>query len=338
VAFRVLAADSFPLHRTLCEFRRRHLHELRALFVQVLHIARESGLLSLGKLAIDAAKVKANASKHKAMSPARLAEAEQRPVEEIDELLELARQRDEAEEQRDGGTRGDELREEMHRRETRLATIRAAKARLEHTQQQADQARGRHADDERKPPSKGRPYKRDFGVPEDKAQSNFTDPDSRIMKTGDGYPPCYNAQLAVDSEFQLIVDTQVTNQGNDSGALQPLVERMERTHAHRPPVVLADAGYRDESCFAALGALGIDASIRVGREGLTSRAITLTRIQPLNACATSSPRLRARSAARCARRSSSRSTVGSNTLWDSAVSVCVATQRCVASGTWSLWH
>ena len=273
VAFRVLAADNFPSHRTLCEFRRRHLEEFRALFVQVLHIARESGLLSLGKLAIDGTKVKSNASKHKAMSYARMAEAEQRLVEEIDEILELARQRDESEEQRYGRARGDELPEELHRRETRLANIRGAKARLEQAQREADQARGRHADDERKPPGKGRPYKRDFGVPEDKAQSNFTDPDSRIMKTGDGYQQCYNAQLAVDSEFQLIVDTEVTNQANDSGALQPLVERIERTHAHRPQVVLADAGYRDESCFAALEALDIDAYISVGREGIKSRPI-----------------------------------------------------------------
>lgn len=274
VAFRVLAADNFPSHRTLCEFRRRHLEEFRALFVQVIHIARESGLLSLGTLAIDGTKVKANASKHKAMSYARMSETEQRLVTEVDELLALAGRRDEAEEQRHGDARGDELPEEMHRRETRLANIRAAKARLEQAQQHADRARGRHADDERKPPGKGgRRYKRDFGVPEDKAQSNFTDPDSRIMKTGDGYQQCYNAQLAVDDEFQLIVDTQVTHQASDSGALQPLVARIERTHAHRPSVLLADAGYRDESCFAALEKLGIDAYISVGREGVQSRPI-----------------------------------------------------------------
>ena len=230
--------------------------------------------MSLGKVAIDGTKVKANASKHKAMSYGRMEQAEQRLEQEIEELCELARQRDEDEDERYARARGDELPEELHRRQTRLETIRAAKARLEAAQREADQGRGRHRDDERKPPSGGgRPYKRDFGVPEDKAQSNFTDPQSRIMKTHDGYQQCYNAQLAVDSDWQLIVETMVGNNASDNGALEPLLDEIEHNQGQGPEVLVADAGYRDESCFEALEVRNIDAYISVGRESKTDKSI-----------------------------------------------------------------
>ena len=116
VAFRVLGAENFPSHRTRCDFRREHLSDFRAIFVQVVQIARESGLVSLGKVAIDGTKVKANASKHKAMSYGRMEQAEQRLEQEIEELCELARQRDEDEDERYARARGDELPEELHRR------------------------------------------------------------------------------------------------------------------------------------------------------------------------------------------------------------------------------
>ena len=207
------------------------------------------------------------------MSYADITEAEQPLFDENGVLLERVRQRVEAEEQRYGGARGDEPSKEMHRRETRLANIRAAKVRLEKSRREADQALELQTDDERKPPGKGRPYKRDFDVTEDKAQSNFTAADSRIMKTGDGYRQCYNAQLAIDSEFQLMIDTEVTSKANNSSALQPLVGRIETTHAHQTQELLADAGSRDESRVAVIETLGIDAYISVDREGSKSQAI-----------------------------------------------------------------
>ena len=144
VAFRVLGAGNFPSHRTLCEFRRRHLEEFKGLFVEVVRLAREAGLLSFGKLSIDGTKVRANASKRKAMSYGRMRAEERRLEEEIEALLKQARDTDAEEDARFGESlRGDELPEELHRREDRLAAIVAAKARLEAAQREADDARGR---------------------------------------------------------------------------------------------------------------------------------------------------------------------------------------------------
>ena len=202
VAFRVLAAGNFPKHRTICEFRKRHLKDFKALFVEIVQIARAAGLVSLGTLAVDGTKVRANASKHKAMSYQRMQQEEHRLNDEIASMCDRADRADEAEDARYGADpRGDELPEELQHRESRLEKIRAAKARLEAEQRAADEARGRHSDDDRRPPGgRGSSYKRDFGVPDEKAQSNFTDPKSRIMKTSDGYQQCYNGQLAVDEE------------------------------------------------------------------------------------------------------------------------------------------
>jgi transposase len=184
VTFRVLGAGNFPQHRTLCDFRKHHLNDLQSMFVQVVQIARVAELIQLGTLAIDGTKVRANASKHKAMSYGRMQQEEQRLAQEIAELCAQAHSTDADEDRLYGADRrGDELPEELQHREDRLEKIRHAKARLEQAQVEADTARGRHEDDERKPPRGGRHYKRDFGVPADEAQSNFTDPESRIMKT-----------------------------------------------------------------------------------------------------------------------------------------------------------
>ena len=214
VAFRVLGAGNFPSHRTLCEFRRRHLEDFKGLFLEVVGVAREMGLARFGKLSIDGTKVRANASKRKAMSYGRMREEAQRLKEEVEALLNTAR--DAEEDARFGGSlRGDELPEELRRREDRLAAIVAAKERLEAAQREADDARGRRPEWERQG---GRPYKRAYGEPEDKAQNNFTDPDSAIMKTGaEGFQQCYNAQVAVDGEHQLIVATELTNNASDQG-------------------------------------------------------------------------------------------------------------------------
>ncbi len=192
VAFRVLAAGNFPQHRTLCEFRRRHLEDFQALFVEVVRLAQELGLARLGKLSIDGTKVRANASKHKAMSYDRMQEEEQRLESEIEALLRQADAVDEAEDARLGAEiRGDDLPAELHRREARLAAIRAAKSRLEAKQRAADDMRGRQPGQDRNPKG-GPPYKRAYGEPDEKAQSNFTDPESSIMKTSsEGFQQCY---------------------------------------------------------------------------------------------------------------------------------------------------
>ena len=216
VAFRVLAAGNFPQHRTVCEFRRRHLEDFKALFVAVVRLARELGLARFGKLSIDGTKVRASASMHKAMSYGRMQEEERRLAGEIDALVRAARDADAAEDERFGpDARGDELPSELRRREDRLAAIRAAKERLEAAQRAADDAGGRQPGQARNPKG-GRPYKRGYGEPDEKAQSNFTDPESGIMKTSnDGFQQCYNAQVAVDGEHQLVVATEVTANASD---------------------------------------------------------------------------------------------------------------------------
>lgn len=269
VAFRVLAAGNFPKHRTLCEFRRRHLQDFKALFVEVVQIARVAGLVSLGTLAVDGTKLRANASKHKAMSYKRLKQEERRLREEIEAMCDSARRTDEAEDARYGAERrGDELPEELQYRERRLETIRAAKARLAAEQQAADTARGRHPDDDRRPPGgRGRRYQRDFGVPEDKAQSNFTDPESRIMNTSEGYQQCYNGQLAVDEDFQVIVANELTANASDQGVMPGLLAQVDDTLQAQPACVLADAGYRKEDDLALLEQRHIDAYVSLRREG-----------------------------------------------------------------------
>lgn len=189
VAFRVLAAENFPAHRTIREFRQVHREALAGLFVQVVKLAHESGLLKLGRVGIDGTKLKANASKRKAMSYGRMQSEELRLKAEIAALLQQAEATDQKEDQQFGADRtGEELPDELARRETRLATIEAAKARLEARQLAADQAAGREpGDDAPRSGRRGPAFKRPFGEPLPKAQENFTDADSRIMRTADGY-------------------------------------------------------------------------------------------------------------------------------------------------------
>ena len=274
VAFRVLGAGNFPSHRTLCEFRRRHLEDFKALFVEVVRLAGEMGLAQFGKLSIDGTKVRANASKRKAMSYGRMLEEERRLQDEIEALLARARETDAAEDERFGAAlRGDELPEELRRREDRLAAIRAAKERLEARQREADDARGRKPGMKRNPKG-GRPYKREYGVPEETAQDNFTDPESRIMKTSaEGFQQCYNAQVAVEGEHQLIVATEVSSNASDQGHLVTLLDEVEATHGERPATVLADAGYCNERDLAELEERGVDGHVALGREGRRTVAV-----------------------------------------------------------------
>jgi transposase len=205
VAFRVLAGDNFPAHRTIREFRALHLDEFTELFTQVVRLAREMGLLKLGTIAVDGTKVKANASRHKAMSYGRMQASEIELKAQIAALLKKAASIDEAEKNEPDL----DIPAEIERRQARLAAIEAAKARLEERQRQADAQRGRSDGDERRPkdkdgkPKRGKAYQREFGVPPAKAQDSFTDPESRIMKrAGGGFDYSYNAQTAVDGGCQ----------------------------------------------------------------------------------------------------------------------------------------
>ena len=262
VAFRVLAAGNFPQHRTICEFRRRHLEDFERMFVEVVRLAREMGV------------VRANASKRKAMSYGRMLQEEARLKEEIEGLLERAGAVDAEEDERYGEEmRGDELPAELQRREKRLAAIAAAKARLEAAQRAADEARGRTPGQGRNPKG-GRPYKRAYGEPEPKAQSNFTDPESRIMNTStEGFQQCYNAQTAVDEAHQIIVATQVQAQASDQGQMLPLLDEVSAGFGVEPEVVLADAGYCNEADLVALEERGIDGHVALGREGKARVAV-----------------------------------------------------------------
>ena len=268
VAFRVLAAGNFPSHRTICEFRRRHLADFKRLFVEVAGLAGEMGVANFGKLSVDGTKVRANASKRKAMSYERMLEEERRLREEIDALVERARETDDAEDARFGEAfRGDELPAELSRRRDRLEAIRAAKSRLEARRREADDALGRKPGEVRNPKG-GRPYRRAHGEPDPKAQDNFTDPESRIMKTSsEGFQQCYNAQVAVEGANQLVVATEVSANASDQGRMVPLVDGVEAAFGTRPETVLADAGYCNEADLSALEDRGVDAYVALGREG-----------------------------------------------------------------------
>jgi transposase len=232
VAFRVLAAGNQPDFRTISDFRKLHLQALEELFQQVLRLVLEVGALKLGSVALDGSKVKANASKHKAMSYGRMGEAEKRLREEVHKLLKEAETVDEEEDKRYGrDRRGDELPEELQRRETRIARIQEAKKALE------ERAREKAGSESKE----GKEAK-----PDPKAQYNFTDPESRIMKGADEFVQGYNTQVAVEPFFQLIVGQTVTQAANDKQQMVPLIEVIEEQSGQRPEEVLADSGYCSE--------------------------------------------------------------------------------------------
>lgn len=274
VAYRVLAAGNFPQHRTICDFRQEHLQKFVELFKQVVLIAKSSGLIKLGRVAIDGTKIKANASRHKAMSYDRMKQEEKRLENEIAELLKQADRADRKEDQEYGSeNRGDELPEELQRRESRLKKIREAKKRLEERQAEEDREKGRHEGDGGQPDGKkGQPFKSEFGQPRQKAQDNFTDPESRIMKMGNGFEQSYNAQACVDEAHQIIVAVGVTNCAADSTQLIAMVEATAAAAEDLPQQVVADAGYRSEANFEALERKNIDGVIALGREGTADTA------------------------------------------------------------------
>lgn len=255
VAFRVLAANQQPSFSTLALFRRRHHEALGQLLVQTVRLAQKSGLVHLKQVAVDGTKVKANASKHSAMSYARMKEEEQRLQAEIERYLHEVEAVDREEDEAFGDRRGDELPAELADRQKRLEAIRRAKAELE------EEARQRAQEEESKRPAVRRRRKASV-QPKAKAQRNFTDPDSRIMLSSDkAYIQGYNAQLAVDVSSQIIVASDLTNQARDVGHLMPLIEQVEANTGQRPDQLLADAGYYSERNGEALELRGIEAFI-----------------------------------------------------------------------------
>ena len=252
VAFRVLAAGNRPDFRTISDFRKLHLSALKELFKEVLTLCRKAGMARLGHVALDGTKQKANASKHKAMSYGRMREESARLESEIAELLASAERMDEKEDAEYGkDARGDELPKELAFREGRLAKIRQAMRELEAEAKQAagqEQSEDCPSDDDPKAKKRGRPKKKLSGVPDDKAQKNFTDPESKIMLAGDkSFIQGYNAQAAVDSEYQVIVATMVTNQAADSTHVESMVERIEENAGQLPDEMSLDAGYYSDA-------------------------------------------------------------------------------------------
>jgi transposase len=265
--FAALTGLQRPDFRTIAEFRKRHLAALSGLFVQVLGLCRAAGLVKLGHVALDGTKIRANASKHKAMSYGRMPAAEAKLAAEVDGWLRQAAQADRTEDRAHGaGRRGDEMPDWVADKARRLEKIRQAKAALEAEARQAGAAAG----DEREgggPPEPGKPDPQATTVaPDDKAQRNFTDPDSRIMKTKDGFIQGYNGQAAVDAQAQIIVACDLTNSGSDQAQLVPLIDAVEAAAGARPGEASADAGYCSEANIAGLLARGIAAYIATGRQ------------------------------------------------------------------------
>ena len=248
IAFRVLAANNTPDFRTISDFRKDHLRALAGLFLQVLKLCQKAGLVKLGHVALDGTKIKANASKHKAMSYKRMKEEETRLEAEIAELMKKAAAVDEEEDHRYGkDKRGDELPKEMAFRESRLKKIREAKEALEE-------------DAKREAEIAAASNKKHTGVPADKAQRNFTDPESHIMPAPGGkhFVQAYNAQAAVDSTHQVIVAAEVTNKPTDRGQAEPMMEVVKTNTGQLPRQMSADAGYFSSDAVTNLTTIGID--------------------------------------------------------------------------------
>src|ERR1700751_4505683 len=278
--FVMIVALDPPDFRTISDFRKRHLKALGALFLQVLKLCETAGLVKLGHVALDGTKIKANASKHKAMSYERMKKREAELKAEIARMLAAAEAADSAEDETFGkDKRGDELPDWVGDKQKRLAKIQPAKEgpgggaraggggeagraaeedrRIEAKKEQQRQAEGR-----KKP---GKPAAPPSDEPDPKSQRNFTDPESRIMKSKDGFVQAYNAQAAVDAGAQIIVAHELTQCGNDQGQLVPLIEAIENNLGRKPDQASADSGYCSESNLEALEAHGVDGYVAPGR-------------------------------------------------------------------------
>ena len=252
-AFRVIVGEDIRNVRRIAEFRARHLHHLQPLFVAVQVLCREAGLLKVGRLSLDGTKIKAKASRNKAMSYARMGPEAERLQQEIDALLAQADDADTADDDQFGDLAGDEIPDERKRRESRLAEILAAKEALEEAARQKAQD---HVD---KMEAEGRRHRTnpDEAVPDPKAQRTFTDPESKIMKTSNkGFDQCGNAQ-AVANEQQILIAADVTDQANDVRQTVPMTDQAidhpgEAGVTENIGAFTADTGYFSEENMEAL--------------------------------------------------------------------------------------
>ena len=269
--FMMIVAGDPPDFRTISEFRKRHLRALAGLFVQVLKLCEKAGLVKLGHVALDGTKIKANASKHKAMSYERMKKREAELQAQVDRWLEAAEAADAEEDKLYGSKRGDEMPDWVADKEKRLAKIRAAKAELEaEAKAAAEEEMRRRAEAEERRLAEGRkkngktpaPPKQE---PDGKAQRNFTDPDSHILKTKDGYIQGYNAQAAVDAKAQIIVAHALTASMSDHGQLVGLIDGIEANLGAKPKEASADNGYLSEANLQAMADRGISAYVATGR-------------------------------------------------------------------------
>lgn len=255
LTFRVIVGDDIPNWRTISDFRKLHLKELAELFVPALQLCQKAGLVKLGHIALDSTKVKANASRHKAMSYGRMKKEEQRLKEEIEQMLSKAETVDKREDEEYGSDcRGDELPEELARRQSRLERIQQAKKALEaearEAAKQAQKQRQQQDDKSGDEPQRGRKPKAVSEVPEDKKQYNFTDPESKIMKVSNkGWEQCVSAQAAVDSRNQIIVACDVTNETNDKQQFEPMLEKAQKNVGQDKKIkaASADSSYYSET-------------------------------------------------------------------------------------------
>lgn len=248
VAFRVLAAGNEPDFRTISDFGKIHVEALEGLFRQVLRMALELGAMKLGRVAIDGSKVKGNASKHKAMSYQWMKEQEPRLREQVRRLLQQAEAIDAQEDAEYGPhSLGEELPAELQRREERLRRIREAKRALQERARAEAEAQGKGKEEQAKV------------KPAPKAQYNFTDPESRILKGPDGFLQGYNAQIAVEPVLQLIVGQGVTQEANDKRQLLPMLRQVKEQSGHKPSTVLADNGYLSEENLQGAAEMQVEA-------------------------------------------------------------------------------
>lgn len=258
LGFMVIAARARPDFRTIAAFRARHLQALGALFLQVLRLCRKAGLVQLGHVALDGTKIKANASRHKAMSYERMAEREPELAAQIKEWFAKAKAQDREEDRRHGrGRRGDELPAHLRTKQRRLAAIQQAKAALE-----AEARERATADDGGGGPSGGTP------AVDPKAQRNFTDGDAKIMKdsASGAFVAGYNAQLAVDAASQVIVAKELTMRATDVQELPAMLAQVRSNTGRQAQECSADAGYCSERNLADLARRRIRAYIAVGKD------------------------------------------------------------------------
>lgn len=259
IGFRMISANQQPDHWTISEFRRRHLQALGDLFIQTVKLADKAGLVKLKHVAVDGTKIKANASKHSAMSYEYMKKEEERLSREVQELMRQMDENDRKEDKLYGNRRGDELPEELSTRQKRLAAIQKAKEELEaEAQEKLKQEQVKREESAKKKGKSYRPRKKE-GKPKMKAQRNFTDSDSRIMYSAEkSFIQGYNAQASVDSHAQIIVAADLTNKENDKEQLKPQIEQVIANVGRNPDETSADAGYFSETNCDWLSANEID--------------------------------------------------------------------------------